>query len=276
MSGILAGQIAGKFVHGQAEFASSQSWIVPAEVTAVSVVCVAAPTPAGGSTSHAILRRGGVTLLSSATAIAGSVGGGNGGAGGAGATYARANPQPGEGFRWDFVYFGGGGGAAGGYTGDGGAGATARIDSGAANGSAGSGGGGGGGPGDAVQIDGPGSFFYITSRNVGGGVGLRGAGSSGAGGTSSAGGAGSLNTIGQPTPGGASPGASSTSISLPGNFPDTAKQAASVGGKGGDLRYLNSIAVTPGESLTLTVPTGAGIRIMWGYGRSYPSNAANK
>lgn len=61
---------------------------------------------------------------------------------------------------------------------------------------------------------------------------------------------------------------------------------------GGTLRYKNNIPVTPGEVLTISASDpsmggytnysvgvasifGAGIRIMWGDGRSYPSNAGD-
>jgi hypothetical protein len=51
---------------------------------------------------------------------------------------------------------------------------------------------------------------------------------------------------------------------------------------GGNLRYRNSIPVTPGESLTITLSsqeapnangTGSAIRVIWGDGRSFPLNA---
>lgn len=55
---------------------------------------------------------------------------------------------------------------------------------------------------------------------------------------------------------------------------------------GGSLRYKNNIPVTPGETLRVSMSGGSmggykitgsfgGVRIMWGGGRSYPSNALN-
>jgi PKD repeat protein len=53
------------------------------------------------------------------------------------------------------------------------------------------------------------------------------------------------------------------------------------GGGGGAKSYVNDLAVTPGQSLTVTVgaagDAGAGVgavRIIWGTGRSFPNNAA--
>lgn len=277
MSGILASMFGAGDPAGQYELASAGtiSWTVPDGVTLISAVCVGAPYASGATPQHSSIKRGGTTLLASSTTLGGSVGGGNGGAGGDGMTVSYANPQPGEFSRYDHVYFSGGGGGAGGYTGNGGDGAYARTSS-SANGNGGSGGAGGGGSGDAIGGDVPGgNYWWNTSAANGGGVGLRGTGSNGAGGVSGDGGRGSYNTAGQPTPGGGTKGASSTSISISGNFPDAAKTAAAKGATGGNLRYLNDIAVTPGETLSLTVPSGGGLRILWGGGRSYPSNAAD-
>lgn len=279
MSGALASMwLSDGGVSGQIEVAATQAWVVPFGVTSICVACIGAPIPYGTAPQHATLKRGGTTLLSSGSTLGGSIGGGNGGAGGSALTVSYPNPQPGEFARYDHRYFSGGGGGAGGYTGNGGAGAAARMGA-SANGGNGSGGGGGGGTGDALGGDVPsGDYFFNYDAADGGGVGLRGAGSSGAGGSSSgaAGGRGSYNNVGQPTPGAGAKGARGNSISLSGNFPDSTKQAAATGDTGGNLRYLNNIAVTAGESLTLTVPAGGGIRIMWGPGRSYPSDAADR
>lgn len=180
------------------------------------------------------IRRSGTVLISSDSVIGTEFGGGNGGAGG-----STAN---------------GGGGGAGGYSGDGGAGhsGTGGVYD---NGSAGGGGGGGGGRSAAS-----------SGGQHGGGVYLHGEGSSGWGGTSgSAPGAGS--NLGEGSPRGAGRKGDSGNIAT----------------QGGNLRYTETaIAVTPGETLGVTVgapptygdaTTSGGARIIWGAGRSYPSNA---
>ena len=170
--------------------AGTFSWVAPANVTRVSVVCIGATL---GWASNAYYGRGGGGLgykntitvvpgnsytvvvsgsndgtgssfINTGTVLGGQGsgqdggtfvgdGGGNGGRGGDG-TGATGS--------------GGGGGGAGGYSGNGGAGATQDANS----GSAGSGGGGGGGAGGTS-----GSF-----GGGGGGVGIYGIGSNGAGG----------------------------------------------------------------------------------------------
>lgn len=147
---------------------------------------------------------------------------------------------------------GGGGGGAGGYSGNGGAGAAYATDGLQqpvhATGANGAGGGGGGGGVLGGSGGGP---------RRGGGVGLLGIGANGAGGVSADGGHGSQFT-GSGAYGGPSAGIS-----------------------GGNLRWKNDIPVTPGETLTLVgtfTPRDWGqgaLRIMWGGGRSYPSNALN-
>lgn len=147
-----------------------------------------------------------------------------------------------------------GGSGAGGYSGDGGVGGY-HSDGPYNNGDPGSGGGGGGGRSASTE----------ASRQHGGGVYLHGAGPSGAGGTTSAP-AGHGSDLGEGVPRGAG-----------------RKYLSSTEHAGGNLRYtIAPIAVTPGESLTITVPaaptggdatTGGGVRIIWGAGRSYPDNA---
>ncbi len=137
-----------------------------------------------------------------------------------------------------------GGGGAAGYSGNGGNGATSSTG----NGTAGSGGGGGGGAGGGT---------------VGGGVGLLGQGANGAAGVYG----GAVNGgVGSPPASGVIAGAG----------------YGQTGARGGDLRWQNDIAVTPGETLTVvlatnTAPPGNGrnaaARIMWGGGRSFPMNA---
>ena len=147
-----------------------------------------------------------------------------------------------------------GGGGAGGYSGSGGAGASTVWGEGYP-GAAGSGGGGGGGAsGDDARG---------YSPRMGGGVGLQGQGASGAGGYFD-----NFNN----GPGG------------DGSATGAVFGAGGIGYKGGNLRYTTTqIAVTPGETLTITTAARSGgiaktsgaVRIMWGAGRSYPSNAAD-
>lgn len=146
------------------------------------------------------------------------------------------------------------GGGAAGYAGNGGTGATTSTTNG---GNAPSGGGGGGG---AYGSSAGGSAGY------GGGVGLQGQGSSGIGGTYGVATPGNWGKTGSVPSSGLTPGGSNGSSD------------------GGDLRWKNSIAVTPGETLTISFATGfypgylgtsyfPAARLMWGGGRSYPSNA---
>ena len=130
----------------------------------------------------------------------------------------------------------GGGGGAGGYNGMGGQ----------------------GGDGDYYYSDGfgtptstpgmpgqPGSSDGARGGNAsqaGGGTGLRGTGS------------------GAPLYGGGRPGIS---------------DASHAGLPGGTLRYLNGLAVIPGETLSVSVGGNGAMRIMWGGGRSYPYNAGD-
>lgn len=135
------------------------------------------------------------------------------------------------------------GGGAAGYSGNGGAGGLGRFDGAGQLGGSGAGGGGGGGKGG----DGNGSQM-VSYGATGGGVGLFGQGANGG------------------------PGANGSPI-----------QSPYVGGgannsPGGNLRYRNNIAVTPGETLTIalgstvaTASMGPGMRIIWGKGRAFPS-----
>jgi hypothetical protein len=138
--------------------ATQYSFVVPANVTTISAVCIGAELSVGVA--------GGTLLLSSgasraASIIGGEVGGGNGGA---------------QGFNGVLAGNRAGGGGAGGYSGNGGAGTsfdsgTSTVTSGTPGAGAGGGGGGGASPG------------------AGGGVGVLGQGSDGtAGGGSGSGG----------------------------------------------------------------------------------------
>lgn len=180
-----------------------------------------------------LISRGGTVLLSGTTTLGGDVGGGNGGAAGTG------DGDP-------------GGGGAGGYTGNGGAGGSSVLAPapGSFTGSAGASGAGGGGGG------GGGKHLTGGVGGVGGSVRLTGQGNNGAGGA--------VNTDG---------GSGSTNIGSGYAYGGGEKGVA-----GASLRWKNAIPVTPGETLTVaqTISTTnytTGARIMWGGGRSYPSNA---
>lgn len=231
---------------GQQVFTTSGSFVVPANVTNVSLVAVGAGgegsaqrggdlrwhsglavTPgktltveistSGGQTR---VHRGGTDLLvarggnsGTSTATGGSVGGGNGGAGGGTTTD--------------------GGGGAGGYSGNGGAGGDS------ASGSAGSGGGGGGG--GAESDSGVGAV-----GGGGGGVGLLGAGASGAGGNK---------------------GVSTA--------PPTSDGAQGQGGSGGspsnNTTKTENGGLYDGGAGTGSQGGGGAVRFIWGVARAYPS-----
>jgi hypothetical protein len=137
-----------------------------------------------------------------------------------------------------------GGGGAAGYSGNGGAGGGSGVD-----GSAGSGGGAGGGGG--------GNNIGSTTSGGGGGVGLLGEGASGAGGLRS------VNT-GLGGKGGSSGADGADIVLVPVGNPLTVRLAGGLygGGGGGCANALG--AAGNGE--------GGAVRILWGGGRSFPSN----
>lgn len=233
---------------------ASTNWVVPAGVYSISVVAVGSCQ--GGS---AALLRGGVELLSNYSTIsAGVVGGGNGGPAGTSTGRGPANEA--------------GAGGAGGYSGNGGAGGSASTSALPGNytgnpGFAGSGGGGGGGGSGHGTSDPKGFGGY------GGGVGLLGIGVSGA--------AGAAGTAYYQY-GGDGISGSALGGDVYGHGVSNAYGSAS----GGSLRYKNNIPVTPGETLNVAMSGTSmggykisnslgGVRILWGGGRSYPSNALN-
>lgn len=225
----------GQYVRAFTAKDQSVNWVVPDGVYEISAVVVNAGQEAGFGTQPTQIKRGATILLSATMAMTGDVGGGNGGPSGTG-----AGPRG-----------GGAGGGAGGYTGNGGPGAN-WVNDGlgypiAASGSNGNGGGGGGG---GVAGGSSGGAYG------GGGVGLLGTGTNGAGGSP-----GNNGGHGSQRAGSGAYGAPQSGV------------------PGGNLRWRNGIAVTPGETLTL-IGTGfyryggqGALRIMWGGGRSYPSNA---
>lgn len=222
--------------YGQVIYEANATFTVPAGVTSISMVCI-----------------GEASVTVSGTAVCRSHGTmvGTGGDGGAAGGHSGNNSG------------GGGGGGAGGYAGNGGIGNNGNASSGSV-GQAGSGGAaGGGGGGGSYQPGG-----------AGGGVGLRGQGSSG--GVSLAGDngtPGSNGAIGNFTTVGGKYGGGKGGLGAP--SPGT---NGSAGQAGANLRYTNSVAVTPGQSVTVDVSNTnwlSGCRIMWGAGRSYPSNAGD-
>lgn len=140
-------------------------------------------------------------------------------------------------------YYPGGAGGAGGYSGNGGNGGTDGSGLGGLGG-----GGGGSGSGSAGNPGQP-----------GGGVGLLGQGTSG-------------SSANQFTPG--KPGSNGVFDQYGGGA--AAAGATSAGQRGGALAYKNNVAVTPGQTVTISIGSTFGfvngaVRIIWGAGRAYPS-----
>lgn len=224
-------------IRGEQVFLKSGSFTVPSGVTRVCVVCIGAGHVTGPTSSFGAFLSAGNLSAGTTTAISAAlqIGGGDGGA-----ASARA------------------GGGAGGYMGNGGAGGPASTVGFA--GAAGSGAAGGGGG------------IGATDGCPGGGVGPWGIGTTG--GTSSQGGqAGS----------GGSDGSTGTENGG-GLFGGGGVVSATLGRGGGNLRWRNNIDVVPGQVITVTVgaiiadPTSNGgqgcVRVIWGDGRSFPSNAS--
>jgi len=176
---------------------------------------------------------------------------------------------------------GGGGGGGGGYSGVGGVGGNG--DSSATAGTSGAGGAGGGGGGGAFQDDinsydpvtGDGSKYQFGGGG-GGGVGLLGSGSNGAGGA-----AGVSNSPGNIFGRGGGAGSSGTAGADGSNLFATnlyggAGGAYGGGGGNGGHKY-DETAFVPTSEYQGAGGNGAvgAVRIIWGAGRSYPSNAAN-
>lgn len=271
MSGIFAGLLvsAVAVIQGQQAYITTgtSTFIVPAEVTQICVVCVgvggagiAVTNSVGGGVSggggalsysnniavtpgesltvsidgaFSTLSRGATALVKAETGKvyyeSPAYGGGRASQGVGQVRYSGGNAYPTE---------GSGGGAAG-YAGDGGAGAQAFSGS---SGSSGLGGGGGGG----------GPQTLAGAAPSGGGVGILGQGSNGAGGGGNAGGGGGSS-------GGNGGGVSSQTSQGPGG---------SYGGGGGGSRSRYSYDPTPPGAAA----AGPGaVRIIWGPGRAFPS-----
>ena len=264
--------------------AGSHTFTVPANVTSVDVVCVGGGgSGASGNSGQAgaggaLVYKNAITVVPSQTAAV-VVGdgpgqsGGNGQAGGASSfTYgglsttagggggANGTSSGGTGGTQQGSYtFGGnggnggtdsgnhggpGGGGAGGYSGSGGAGRSPSSAGDTTSGSAGAGGaGGGGGKGGSSEQGGGG----------GGGVGIYGTGTSGAGGTSQGSNA---------TPGGGGHGGSGGNAGSDGQ--------PQHGGSGGNYGGGHGGSQSSGTAGNGSV--GA-VRVIWGPGRTFPSNA---
>jgi len=257
---------------GQVVFEASASWTVPDGVTEISMVCVSSGNIF--STWEESVSSASVTV--NGTIVCRAQRGSNiGDASYNGGMQGRSYTAADGGDNW---YGKGGGGGAAGYAGNGGDGGDAYYDTGSAtnwNGKAGSGGGGGGGLcGDPVASQ---------SAWGGGGVGLTGIGTSGAGGTTGGTGSGKGGSGGQNgTLSGPGSNTISAGASYGGGEPSySTDTSAYQRGYAGSLAYKNSVAVSPGQVVTITIAKSvyvlskSGIRIMWGGGRSYPSNAGN-
>lgn len=222
----------------QVVLSTNTTWTVPANVTTVH-----ACAQGNGPASDVSLVVAGATVL---RALNGSRVGDGGGDGGFPGLQGNADT---------------GGGGAGGYSGNGGnggvytvAGDGSWVGSAGTDGSGGAAGGGASASRTKQPVFGgqPPSYSY-TSPGYGGGVGIAGTGSNGNGGV-----------VGHnPDGGGGSP--DPINGLMGGGAP---------GQRGAALAWKNNIAVTPGQVLTVNASTGR-IRIIWGPGRSYPSNAGD-
>lgn len=273
-----------KATQGQQAYttAGTYTFTVPAGVTSISMVCIggaqAGLDTTGGEGGQLSYTNG--TSCSAGetfTVVVGSAGSTNTGNPGGNSTItynpsstvvcrgrggADSSAAPvGTNFYGGTANFGGGG--AGGYSGAGGNGASTSSG----NGASGSGGsGGGGGAGAYYSYYDPDLVEVRSGNGGGGGTGILGTGSSGSGGSGSVfpsggqfGGGGSGGTNG--TTGGTGGGADGGNGGLYGG-----------GAGGGGSYYYDLSPVAIGSSGASGV--GA-VRIIWGAGRSYPSNAAN-
>lgn len=262
---------------GQAVFTADGSLLVPRGVFGLSAVCVQRGTVtaeawAGVPASRIV--RNGVDVVRAQNGNRLGDGGGDGGMSGARQSDTRENIAAAP---YQIFLGGGGGGGAGGYNGNGGDGGDwidGNVGGTAANwvgksAAAGSGGGGGG---------------ICGGRDYkpagGGGVGLNGIGATGAGGTafpSSAGG-GSGGGAGVAAPYGTTQYGdySGTAGGVYGGAQGDQRNAQTYvkRGRGGALAWKNNVLVYPGEILQV-YPGGGAVRVIWGNGRTYPSNAGN-
>jgi hypothetical protein len=279
--------------------AGTYTFVVPAGITSISAVCVGsgpnASVGVGGwlSYSNSVV----VTPAESLTVVVGAGGtvDGNPGdlssiargatvlvralGGGAGGTNVGdvSNAGGAKGGFTGYSYMGGGG--AGGYSGAGGQGG-GTIASVAGTGGAGGGGGRGGDSNTLVPYSYTGDGF--AGGGGGGGVGILGTGSNGAGGSqggseSSGGGGGGAGSSGSS---GGNGGASSVAGNTAGNGGVGGAYGGAGGGFGQFVYYTwndstNEFDFTASGTGTNGNGGVGAVRIIWGAGRSYPSNAAN-
>ena len=255
--------------------AGTYTFTVPAGVTSVCVLCVGggqgggAYSGAGGSLAYSnnisVTPGASITLTVGSGGYPNDVTGGSGGTTGGASTFGSGPTVRAVGGNDSRVnigsvsYSGGAGyayasgaGGAGGYSGAGGTQSSTSI-----NGSGGAGGAGGTG---AQYNDG--TNAYTSGGAGGGGVGLLGSGTSGLAGANS-------SSYGADSGG-------SSGVDGPYDAYSAGGNGGSYGGGGGAGSYVFNIPTSFFSSTTYGGYGAVGaVRIIWGSGRSYPSNAAN-
>ena len=302
--------------------ASTYTFVVPAEVTSVSVVCVGGGQGgAAGDYNLGFNQGGSLSYKNNISVTPGSsisIGVGAYGSGGqvgndgqvGGDSFVQVNSvvvcraKGGQSVSTnvgDVSYVGGalqgcsGGGGAAGYGGDGGKGGAQSS-----NGIGGTGGGAGGGAGGYVggpQVYYSGNYWInqaVGSGGGGGGVGILGIGASGNGGsvlgsgystsTYTLAGGGGGGSPGSGGDGGWYGGSSDAYNNPPGGYAAEGGWGGSFGGGGGRAGslavFLYNSELAEYEIVHTSYSYGehggvGAVRIIWGTGRSYPSNAAN-
>ena len=240
--------------------AGTYTWVCPAGVTIVNVVC--AGGGGGGKYSTYMASDGGDSYFITVTTICGR--GGKIGGIGTGGTYTGDGGGNGGNGSSSTISGSGGGGGAGGYNGNGGTGGRNG-----GNGTAGSGGAAGGG----------GSYCNMGDfGGGGGGIGIYGTGANGTGGVT-----GCNNNGGGGGSGGNNGSTYGAQYTIGGGGGGL---GAITGGGGGGLSWKNAIPVIPGNSYTVVVGTygsdggydssvrgGKGaVFIMWCTGKTFPNN----
>ena len=271
------------------------SWVAPAGVLSVCVVCIgggggggnyAAGGKAGGGAGLGWKNNISVTPGVSYTVVVGSGGiqnvsggdsyfisavtvkGGGGLSGnnsGTGGTYTGDGGGAGGlgGNGGGYGGGGGGGGGAGGYAGTGGAGANYVFGA-TPSPAPGAGAGGGGGGGGVAYGDTNGNGNFSAGGAGGGGVSMYGQGTSGTGGVNSTSTAGILGGSGGS---GGTTGANGTGVSFATGTPGGAGGSYGGGGGGGNSAQING----PHPSGTGGTSGGGIVRIIWGSNRAFPS-----
>lgn len=230
--------------------------VTPGET--LTVVAATAPNTGNSRGADSEIKRSATVLCSASSGYAGDhstnpgLGGGvvvgTGGDGGTGGLAGYGATTSGGFSR----YAGGGGGGAAGYSGNGGNGANAPSNTTNVAGSSGAGGGAAGGAAAGYTYVIGADTYYSVQGYAGGGTGILGTGSSGTGdsGSGDGGSGGNSGAAGRPSAG---------------------MSGGAYGGGGGS--YQENKGATPWNTGAGLGGTGA-VRIIWGTGRSYPSNAA--